>query len=97
MQARNSTSSVLIIVLIVLTFPIWIGIIGGIFGIMVGLFGAVFGIVGGIFGAVFGGLSSLFGSLFGWGFWSFGFLGCNFLTILFLVLVVALAIRPRKK
>lgn len=36
--------NVLIAVIVVLTFPIWIGVLGMLFGVIVGLLGAVFGI-----------------------------------------------------
>ena len=45
---------VLIVVLLVLTFPVWIGIIAGLFGAVVGVLGAIFGIVVGIGGAAIG-------------------------------------------
>lgn len=48
----------------VITFPIGIGIIGGLFGLIAGLFGAAIGIVAGVFGAVFG----MLGGVFGWAF-----------------------------
>lgn len=36
--------NILIVILLVLTFPIWIGLVGGLFGLCVGIIGAIFGI-----------------------------------------------------
>lgn len=66
MQSRSSTSTVLIVLLIVFTFPVWIGIAGGLFGIIAGIFGAVVGIFAGIFGAIFGLIGGVFGWMFDW-------------------------------
>lgn len=65
-NTRSGTSTVLIVLLIVFTFPIWIGLAGGLIGIVGGLFGAVIGIIGGIFGAIFGLFGGIFNALFGW-------------------------------
>jgi len=99
MQTRNTTtSSVLIAVLIVITFPIWIGIIGGLFGVVAGLFGAMFGIIAGVFGAVIGGI----GGVFGWmvdPFWHDGFHGPFIggkIFMLIAVVIVVLLITRRK-
>jgi len=92
---------VLIAIIIILTFPIWIGLIAGAFGIIAGVFGAVFGIIGGVFGIVFGALGSAFGWIFdGSFFWPghfhFGFLfGKIFLFAMVLLLVVSIS-RRRK-
>jgi len=92
MQSKSSTSTVLVILLIVCTFPIWVGIAAGIFGLMAGLIGAVFGILAGVFGAVFGIVGSIFGGIFHWG----GGFHWNFLTILLIVGIIVLISRPRK-
>jgi hypothetical protein len=60
----SSTSTVLVIILLVLTFPVWIGLAGGLFGIVAGLFGAAIGIVAGVFGAIFGVLGAVLGGIF---------------------------------
>jgi len=96
MQSKGSTSTVLIVLLLVFTFPIWIGIAGGIFGLIAGIFGAAIGIIAGVFGAVFGAMGGLFGWLFDWH-WPFGgFFQWNIFTIFFIVLVVVLISRSRK-
>ena len=53
-----------VIVLLVLTFPIWIGIAGGIFGLVVGLIGGAFGLVAGLIGGIFGAIGALIGGIF---------------------------------
>lgn len=52
---KDNTKIVLIIALVICSFPIWIGIVGGVFGLVVGLAGLLFGLVVG-FGATFIGL-----------------------------------------
>ncbi len=47
---KDRTKTLLIVALVILTFPIWIGFLGAVFGITVGIFGALFGITVG-FGA----------------------------------------------
>jgi hypothetical protein len=72
MNTRTHSFSVILITLIILiTFPIWIGIAGGLFGIVVGVFGAVFGAFIGVFGALFGMIAGLIGALFGIIAWPF--------------------------
>lgn len=103
----KSTSTVLIVILLILTFPIWIGLAGGIFGLVVGLFGAAIGIIAGIFGAIdgiLGAIVGIIGELFGWIFG--GIFDCDFyyphvsfprpLTLLLIILVVVLITRSKK-
>ncbi|MCU0397093.1 MAG: hypothetical protein MUC73_03220 [Cyclobacteriaceae bacterium] len=102
----RSASSVLLIILIVLTFPFWIGIAGGIFGLVAGLFGAAIGVMAGIFGAiagVFGAIFGIIGKLFGWlfgGLFNFHvFPHIHFpgpVTFLLIILVIALIVRSNK-
>lgn len=96
-QPRSTSGTILLILMIVITAPLWltlggvfIGVFGGIIG---GLFGAIFGILGGLLGAFFGLLALPFTILFGscelsesnW------FLSDNFMfTVVLLILVVAL-------
>ena len=96
MQRKSSTSTVLVVLLIVLSFPIWIGIAGGLFGIIVGIFGAIFGIIAGVFGAVFGAIGGIFGWFFDWD-WPFnGFFHWNIATILIIAIVILLVSRSRR-
>ncbi len=98
MQTTRSTSStILLILILVLTAPIWLtiaGVIIGVFGgIIGGLFGAIFGVLGGLLGAIFGLIALPFKVVFGSfdlfdGDW---FLSENTMfTIVLLILVVAL-------
>lgn len=83
----NSGTTVLVILLIVFTFPIWIGIAGGLFGLVAGLFGAAIGIIAAVIGAVFGIFGSVVGGLFGhW--WPGSHFGINIVLALLLVLAV---------
>lgn len=50
----KKTSWVLIAIIAVLTFPLWIGIIAGLFGGLMGLIGGLIGLVFGLFGASIG-------------------------------------------
>lgn len=54
-KKRMPTSTkVLLIIVIILTFPLWIGIVAGLFGGAIGLIGALFGVIVGLIGAAFG-------------------------------------------
>jgi hypothetical protein len=100
----SSTSSVLIIILIVLTFPIWIGLAGGIFGIVAGLFGAAIGIIAGVFGTIFGLIGAILGgvfSIFDWdNSWHFPFVfhpsGLKFVIIAMIIFGIVLLSRTKK-
>ena len=50
-----------------LTFPLWIGIVGGLFGVAIGLIGALFGIImallGSGIGLTFGGIGLAIGGI----------------------------------
>lgn len=57
-------------IIVLLSFPLWIGIIAGGFGVVIGIFGAIFGAIAGVFGAIFGIIGALldaiFGGIFNW-------------------------------
>jgi hypothetical protein len=98
MQTKNSTSPVLIFVIVLLTFPIWIGIFGGIFGLVGGIAGGLFGIVTGIFGAIFGMIGGLFGWIFDWSCGGpFGWWNTEVMVVLGIVLVIVLASKSRRR
>lgn len=107
MATRNTSSSstILLVILLFLTFPIWIGLGGLVIGLTFGLIGGVFGLIGGIIGAVFGTIAWVFKSIFhiffGWHTdvdWPFHshhhFSGYTFLAI---IIVVALVVNHRGK
>ena len=100
METRSTSSTVLIVILLIITFPIWIGIAGGMIGLIAGLFGGAIGIIAGIFGAVIGGIASLFGALFhfSWGspFSHIGSIGMNLLIAMGIVAFVIMVTRRRR-
>lgn len=53
-QGMSISTKILLIIVLVLTFPLWIGIVAGLFGGAVGLLGGLFGVVVGLIGAAFG-------------------------------------------
>jgi hypothetical protein len=99
-MTRTKTSSgttVLIVLLIVFTFPIWIGLLGGLFGLVAGLIGAAIGIVAAVFGAIFGIFGAVIGGIFG-GSWPASHFGLNiFLAICLVLSIVALSKARRNK
>lgn len=44
----KTTKIILIVIIAILTFPLWIAVVAALFGILVGIFGALFGILVGI-------------------------------------------------
>lgn len=53
-KGMSKSTKILIIVILVLTFPLWIGVVAGLFGGAVGLLGGLFGTVVGLGGAGIG-------------------------------------------
>ena len=94
----SRSSTILLALLLLFTFPLWFGIgmglIGGAIGIVAGVFGAVFGVIGGIFGAIFHGI-------FGWGHhdWHFfpHFHGNRFVWFAMIIIVAVLISTKNKK
>ena len=89
--------------ILLLMFPLMIGLGGGLFGLVIGLIGGLIGVIVGIFGAVIGAIAwifkTIFHLIFGWhtGFahhphW-FHFNGCIVTAIIILILVVAFSKR----
>jgi hypothetical protein len=102
MASKNSTSgstTLLIVLMLIITFPFWIAI----GGVIIGVIGAIFGVTVGIVGAIFGGLFALialpFKLLFGWGDWSCNLSGFhnNGFVWLALLIFAALLISRRNK
>ncbi len=50
----NKSQKILLIILLVFTFPFWIGIVAGLFGAVVGVLGGLFGVVVGVGGSGIG-------------------------------------------
>jgi hypothetical protein len=66
-------ATILIVIIMLFTFPVWIGLAGGMIGLFFGLLGGMIGIIAGIFGAIIGVIAwifkSIFGLFFGWPHW----------------------------
>jgi hypothetical protein len=93
----KSASTLVFALMIIFTFPIWIGIGAGLFGLAAGLFGALIGIMGALFGAAFAVIAIPFKILFGWGHHGFWFPHFHWNGFLVLVIVVLLFLLFRKK
>ncbi|MCW5910523.1 MAG: hypothetical protein KIT62_05585 [Cyclobacteriaceae bacterium] len=63
------SSTLLIVLILFITFPFWIGVGAGLFGMLAGLIGGLFGLIAGLIGAIFGIIGAIFKALFGWGGW----------------------------
>ena len=70
-RPQNSNTWVWIVIL-VLTCPIWIGLLGGLVGLVFGLLGAVIGVGAGGIGAIVAGVASGVGALLGFVFGNMG-------------------------
>lgn len=53
-KKMSTSTKVLLILVIILTFPLWIGVVAGLFGVLVGILGSLFGIIVGFGGAAIG-------------------------------------------
>lgn len=66
-KEMSKSTKILLVILLILTFPIWICVVAGLFGTVVGLIGALFGIVVGFIsaavGLVVGGTACIFGGI----------------------------------
>ena len=95
----RSTSTALIVLCLFLTFPFWIGIVGGLFGIIMGIGGAIIGIIAGIIGAIVGLIGGIFG-FFSWGDYDYSFhfpFFPSFKTLLFIAVIAAIVIISKSK
>lgn len=70
MRAKSQISSLLILLVLLVTFPIWVTVGGVLFGVAAGVFGAIFGVIAALFGVMIGLLVLPFKIIFGgdWGF-----------------------------
>ena len=66
-KKMSKSTKILLVILLILTFPIWICVVAGLFSTVVGLIGALFGIVVGFIsaavGLVAGGVVCIFGGI----------------------------------
>jgi len=98
----KSISFLLVGLLVLLMFPLWLGIGAGLFGLVIGLLGGMIGLVAGIFGAVIGGIAWFFGAIFhaifgshgGFGFHPFH--GSGFWVLILVIVIVALSRQSKK-
>ena len=96
----TKSTTVIVALLVIISFPIWIGLAGGIFGLVFGLIGGIFGLFGAILGAIFGAIGAMFEWIFGGMFHWHHFHGIHFSKLCVLglvVLVIALAVKSNKK
>jgi hypothetical protein len=94
MQGRSTSNTILIILVLFLTAPIWLTVGGIFFGIIAGIFGAIFGIIGGIFGGLMSVITLPFRILFDWD-WHWHFPGRGTMILIFIVLLIAVMRRQR--
>ncbi|NOS55554.1 MAG: hypothetical protein HOP37_04775 [Cyclobacteriaceae bacterium] len=97
-RSSSGTSTLLVVVLLVLTFPIWFALLAALFGVVVGLFGAAIGVIAAIFGASIAIIALPFKLLFGFGDFHFPFFqtGNGFVILLLLIVAFVLVQRGRK-
>ena len=92
-STSKSSSTLLIFLLVLITFPFWIGIFAGAMGIVGGVLGGVFGVVFGTIGSLFSALVGLitlpFKMLFGHNPWGPHFNGYTFAVIVILVFLIS--------
>ena len=103
MESRSLTT-ILIVIICVLMFPIIIGGIAGVFGILGGVLGGIFGLIGGLIGGIAGVFGSIFGVVFGFIGWLVGapfnhtwhFFPVIPLNLIVIGVVVVLLLRARR-
>jgi hypothetical protein len=88
-NTSSGTTTILIVLIVVFTFPIWVGIAGGLFGLIAGLFGAAIGIIAAVCGAIIGVFGAVISGLFG-GWWHDS--SANISLNVFLAICLVLAI-----
>jgi hypothetical protein len=92
-KSSNTSNHLLIAIVLILTFPFWIGLLGGLIGLFFGGIGAAFGLVFGIIGGFFGIIGSIIGGAFSIVTWPF-----HMPSIFWIIAVIAVIyiIRSRK-
>lgn len=97
-RSSSSSSTVLIAIILIITFPVWIAIFGVLFGVVVGLFGAAVGVIAAICGVAVTIIAVPFKLIFGWGHWGWhGFPHFHGgFWLITLVVIAALIVRGRK-
>src|SRR6478609_741354 len=95
----SRTPTVLLVLILIITFPFWIALAAIVFGVVVGVFGGIIGLIGGIFGGIVGLIGGIFGGIFGFHHWHMGFPHFHFNGFVFLALLIiaALIVNKRQK
>ncbi len=94
------TPTVLLVLILIITFPFWIALAAVVFGLVVGIFGGIIGLIGGLFGGIFGLIGGIFGGIFGINSWHMGWdwphFHFNGYVFFALLIVAALVINKRQ-
>jgi hypothetical protein len=95
------TPTILLVLILIITFPAWIALAAVVFGLVVGIFGGIIGLIGGLFGGIFGLIGGIFGGIFGFNSWHMGWdwphFHFNGYVFFALLIVAALVINKRQK
>ena len=101
------TPTILLVLILIITFPAWIALAAVVFGLGVGIFGGIMGLIGGLFGGIFGliggimgVIGGIFGAIFGFDSWHMGWdwphFHFNKYVFFALLIVAALVIHKRQ-
>ena len=101
-RGTNSSSTLLVVLALIITFPFWIAIGALLFGILAGVIGILFGVGGAIFGVLMSIIALPFKIIFGWGHHDWGWhswphIHGNGFSFLVFIIIVALVLRSRNK
>jgi hypothetical protein len=102
----KTVTTIIIVCICVLLFPLAIGIIGGIFGVIGSVIGGLFGLIGGVFGIIMGVIGAFLGAIFGvfgwifdgehrWGHHGINFFNRDVFALIIVVIVVLMISRSR--
>lgn len=102
-KSSSSGSTLLMIIILVFTFPIWLALGGALIGVIAGIFGAMIGLVAALFAGAVALIALPFKILFGWGDWSChwpgvfsGFHGNGYVWLA-MVIIAALIVSKRSR
>jgi hypothetical protein len=104
-RSANSSSSVLLLIILVFTFPLWFGLGAAFFGVIIGLCAAAFGLIAGLFAIAIAIVAFPFKLLFGWGDGGWENWGLNFhigphvnwFMVVAIIIVISIAIRSQDR
>jgi uncharacterized membrane protein len=101
MTTRNLSpgTTILLLLIIIVTFPVWIALGAVILGVIVGIFGAMIGVVAAVFGALVAVIVLPFKLLFGWhsGWHWFPHFHFNGFAWLAIIIAAALIVKGRQR